>query len=313
MAELRCLAKIFTSVGICNSMRGSLSRQWLRSAPPWRPPYFFGPKYGAIISSQFLWSFVNPEFSRDFVSSTRGHVSTSQQPQTRSASNVFTRRLNIFSVFSKEAREKEKERLKDELNRGYFDDLRDMKKSGGKVAPASTSLIPIAASPKFPLLEVYVPKGPTLALPIENSNATLICMAFRASAQPMVVSWSSTFAQKFGGSAFRDSMHVFEVSVIESPVLSLWPIKRLLLRIMRGSPSTKEANELERKVVYAFGDTYDFRKVLGVPNLLSGYVFLLDRKGRVRWRASGMASKEELESMASCTTRLLQEETSKTT
>lgn len=50
--------------------------------------------------------------------------------------------------------------------------------------------------------------------------------------------------------------------------------------------------------MYAFGDAYEFRKVLGVPNLLSGYVFLLDRKGRVRWRASGMATEQELDSMA---------------
>lgn len=56
---------------------------------------------------------------------------------------------------------------------------------------------------------------------------------------------------------------------------------------------------------------YEFRKVLGITNRLSGYEVLVDRKGRVRWRASEMATKEELESMVTCTTRLLQEETSK--
>lgn len=122
----------------------------------------------------------------------------------------------------------------------------------------------------------------------------------------MVVSWSSPFAKKFSD----QPLNVFEVSVIESLLLSLWPIKRLLLRIMRGSQGNTE-EELERKVVYAFGDTYDFRKVLGVPNLLSGYVFLVDRKGRVRWRASGMATEEEIESMVGCTRRLLQEEAPK--
>lgn len=226
---------------------------------------------------------------------------------------VFTRELNIFSVFSKEARAKEKARLEDELNRGYFDDFRDMKRTGGKIAPASTSLAPVAASPLFPSLEVCIPKGRTLTLPVQDSNAALVCIAFRASAQPMVVSWSSPFAQRFGGATLCDSVKVFEVSVIESAVLSLWPIKWLLLRTMRGSESSDAVKELERKVVYAFGDTYEFRKVLRIPNLLSGYVFLVDRKGRVRWRASGMATKEELESMATCTTRLLQEETSKAT
>lgn len=278
-------------------MRGSLWRQWIRTPPPDQLAH----KHGTILTSH-LWAV---EFSRDFVSITRGHVP--QQPQSNPLYVLFIRRLNIFSVFSKEAREKEKARLKDELNRGYFDDLRDLKKSGGKIAPANTSLTPVAASPRFPALEVYVPKQTlTLTLPISNANATLICMAFRASAQPMVVSWSSPFSKKFSD----QPLNVFEVSVIESLLLSLWPIKRLLLRIMRGSQGNTE-EELERKVVYAFGDTYDFRKVLGVPNLLSGYVFLVDRKGRVRWRASGMATEEEIESMVGCTRRLLQEEAPK--
>jgi ATPase complex subunit ATP10 len=221
---------------------------------------------------------------------------------------VFTRRLNIFTVFNKEARAKEKARLQDELNRGYFDDFREMKRTGGKVAPASASLSPIAGSPRFSPLEVCIPKGATLTLPLDDAlGPTLVCVAFRASAQPMVLSWSAPFAQKFAGSTL---IKVFEVSVIESSLLSIWPIKPLLLHTMRGSQQTHDANALERHVVYAFGDAYEFRKVLGVPNLLSGYVFLLDRKGRVRWRASGMATEQELDSMAMCTSRLLQEEKS---
>lgn len=52
--------------------------------------------------------------------------------------------------------------------------------------------------------------------------------------------------------------------------------------------------------MYVFGDIYDFRKVLGVLNLFFGYVFLFDRKGRVRWCVSGMVSKEEFEFMVLC-------------
>lgn len=149
--------------------------------------------------------------------------------------DVFTRRLNIFTVFNKEARAKEKARLQDELNRGYFDDFREMKRTGGKVAPASASLSPIAGSPRFPPLEICILKGPTLTLtlPLEDATGpTLVCVAFRASAQPMVLSWSAPFAQKFAGST---SIKVFEVSVIESSLLSIWPIKPLLLQTMRGS------------------------------------------------------------------------------
>ncbi|KAG0556504.1 hypothetical protein KC19_11G058900 [Ceratodon purpureus] len=278
-------------------MRGSFMRQWAR-----RGGDFLGYGRGAIASSQ-VWGVLHPEVCRGFVSSRGSDVGEFEK-----VPNVFARRLNIFTVFNKEARAKEKARLQDELNRGYFDDFREMKKTGGKIALASTSLTPVAGSPRFPSLDVHIPKGAALTLPLEDCSAALVCVAFRASAQPMVVSWSAPFAQKFAGST---SVKVFEVSVIESSLLSIWPIKPLLLRTVRGAQGTNDANELERTVVYAFGDTYDFRKVLGVPNLLSGYAFLLDRKGRVRWRASGMASSEELDSMALCTSRLLQEESSK--
>ncbi|KAL2654259.1 hypothetical protein R1flu_022387 [Riccia fluitans] len=61
------------------------------------------------------------------------------------------------------------------------------------------------------------------------------------------------------------------------------------------------------RTLYAFGDLYYLRKELGIPNMLSGYVFLVDTKGRVRWRASGFATAEELASMISCIERFLGE------
>jgi len=41
------------------------------------------------------------------------------------------------------------------------------------------------------------------------------------------------------------------------------------------------------EVAYAFGDTWSFRKSLRIRNKLTGYVFLVDKKGRVRWRGTG--------------------------
>lgn len=286
-------------------MKSSILRQWIRSLPQC---HYLPPPHGKNLHS---WS--SPHSSQ-----IRVHPAGIPRWEEDPVRRPFVRNLNIFSVFSKEARAKEKARLQDELNRGYFDDWRELKKTGGKVAPASTSLTPIAGAPKFPFLEVHVPRGSTsLSLPLDDGKhmgVTLICMAFRASAQSMVVSWSLPFAQKFAGSKWHASIKVFEISLIESSVLSFWPIRKLLLRTMRGANhGIKGGEELERKVMYAFGDTYFLRKTLGVPNLLSGYVFLLDKKGRVRWRASGMATEEELVSMVSCTSRLLEEEESKAT
>ncbi|KAK9124030.1 hypothetical protein Sjap_013632 [Stephania japonica] len=159
---------------------------------------------------------------------------------------------------------------KDEMNRGYFADISELKKHGGKL----------------------ISPGPSL-----------VCLSFRASSQKMIESWAVPVSD-----AFRTSnvFRLYEVSLIDSWFLSLNPIKQLLLRVMRKS-KTGENNALERQIVYAFGDHYYFRKSLNILNLLTGYIFLLDGFGRIRWQGSGFATKEELVSLLSCTTLLLEE------
>ncbi|OMO90296.1 ATPase assembly factor ATP10, mitochondria [Corchorus olitorius] len=182
------------------------------------------------------------------------------------------------------------------------------------IATANKILIPAVAAVKFPGLEVTHSDGKTLKLPITiNGNevdadklavpkASLVCLSFRASSQAMIDSWSKPFYE-----AHRESNQVqlYEVSFVDSWLLCLNPIKRLLLRTMRKSSHGEDT--LQRQIVYSFGDHYYFRKELKILNLLTGYVFLLDKFGRVRWQGFGLATQEELSSLLSCTTLLLEE------
>jgi ATPase complex subunit ATP10 len=58
--------------------------------------------------------------------------------------------------------------------------------------------------------------------------------------------------------------------VVDSWFLSLRPIKNVLLRLMQRPELPEGELLLKRRVVYAFGDTYFFRKELGIPNVLAG-------------------------------------------
>ncbi|GAY64905.1 hypothetical protein CUMW_237160, partial [Citrus unshiu] len=145
------------------------------------------------------------------------------------AKKSSTRFLDIYQLGNKQAVEKERARLADEMNRGYFADVAELKKHGGKV------------------------------------------------------------------------------SFIDSWLLCRSPIKRILLKIMRKSKDAGE-NVLQRQIVYSFGDHYYFRKELKILNLLTGYIFLLDKFGRIRWQGFGMATPEELSSLLSCTSLLLEGE-----
>ncbi|XP_073063139.1 uncharacterized protein [Primulina eburnea] len=235
-----------------------------------------------------------------------------QNPSQRSS----CRFLDIYQIGNKEAIEKERARLKDEMNRGYFADMAEMKQHDGKIAMANKIVIPASAAAKFPMLEVCYSNGSSLKLPITSAGkdvntpklnvpkATLLCLSFRASSQTMVDSWSSPFLDTFGHSA---DVQLYEISLIDSWLLSRNPIKKLLLKIMRKPKPEGPKDVLQRQIVYSFGDNYYFRKELRILNLLTGYIFLLDKMGRIRWQGFGSAEQEELSSLLSCTSLLLDE------
>ncbi|KAF6134344.1 hypothetical protein GIB67_005736 [Kingdonia uniflora] len=246
------------------------------------------------------------------------------------------RHLDFYQIGNKGAIEKERARLNDEMNRGYFADISEMKEHGGKVGMASKTIIPATSAVKFPTFEVNYPNGASLKLPIiypekgdksgkmAVAGPSLLCISFRASAEGMINSWTTPFLKTF--SASKD-IHMFEsrlyalkgyghqlddkmgleVSIIESGFLSFTPVKKLLLWIMRKPKTEVENNAVQKQNVYAFGDHYYFRKELKILNLLTGYVFLLDRYGRIRWQGFGSASEEEVASLLSCTSSLLEE------
>ncbi|GMG98491.1 hypothetical protein Nepgr_000331 [Nepenthes gracilis] len=224
--------------------------------------------------------------------------------------------IDIHQLGNKEAIEKERARLADEMSRGYFADMSDLKKHGGKIAMANKTVIPAAVAVKFPAVEVNFTDGRSMKLPVGSEGnvgdacktdapkVTLLGLSFRASSQPMIDSWSRPFID-----VFRDSRNVqiYEVSFIESWLLSLNPVKGLLLRLMKKSNPVDRTDALQRHVVYSFGDHYYFRKELKILNLLTGYMFLLDKFGRIRWQGFGMATEEELSFLLSCTSLLTEE------
>ncbi|KAK7412563.1 hypothetical protein VNO78_04028 [Psophocarpus tetragonolobus] len=224
--------------------------------------------------------------------------------------------LDLHQFGNKEAIEKERARLADEFTRGYVADMAEFKQHGGKIAVANKVLIPAAAAVKFPDFEVCFSDGKTRKLPARVCDcaldsdkssvpmASLLCLSFRASSQEMINSWSVPFVE-----AFRKSkdIHLYQVSFIDSWLLCRTPIKRFLLWTMKKPLHDENNDTVQKQMVYSFGDHYYFRKELKILNLLTGYIFLLDNFGRVRWQGFGSATKDELSSLLSCTSLILDE------
>ena len=58
---------------------------------------------------------------------------------------------------------------------------------------------------------------------------------------------------------------------------------------------------------YSGADAAEVRKSLKLKNLIVGYVFLLDTKGRIRWRAHATPTSRELEALVACTRKLVED------
>ncbi|KAJ8505671.1 hypothetical protein OPV22_006557 [Ensete ventricosum] len=195
--------------------------------------------------------------------------------------------LDLHQFGNKEAIAKERDRLSDEINRGYFADISEIRKNDGKIAMANNTIIPSSTAVKFPDLEVSLSDGRCVKVPINAgqtvtdtsqmpaSCVSLLCLSFRASSLGMVESWILPFRDAFSDAG---TVQIYEVSFIDSWLFSLGPARRLILKMMRKS------NDPRRQILYSFGDHYYFRKKLQILNLLTGYIFLLDGLGRIRWQ-----------------------------
>ncbi|KAE9585791.1 hypothetical protein Lal_00010354 [Lupinus albus] len=223
--------------------------------------------------------------------------------------------LDIYQFANKAAIQKERARIHDEMNRGLVTEMAELKQHGGKIAEANKVLIPAISATKFPDLEVNFSNGKTMKLPIRISDvvdadklsvpkASLVCLSFRANSQEMVNSWSMPFVEAFSKS---EGVHLYQVSLIDSWLLSRYPLKNFLLWTMKKPNHDESKDTLQRQMVYSFGDHYYFRKELRILNTLTGYIFLLDNFGRVRWQGFGLATKDEVSSLISCTSLLMNE------
>ncbi|XP_021888124.1 uncharacterized protein LOC110807326 isoform X1 [Carica papaya] len=125
-------------------------------------------------------------------------------PSQHFALKSSNRFLDIYQIGNKAALEKERERFADEMKRGYFADLAELRKHGGKIAFANKTIIPAMAGLRFPDLIVDYSDGRTLKFPVSSNRnavevenvgvprASLLCLSFRASSQvrnPLAFSW----------------------------------------------------------------------------------------------------------------------------
>ena len=85
------------------------------------------------------------------------------------------------------------------------------------------------------------------------------------------------------------------------PCLDISVVEWRFLNLVKGSFINKSKEVVPEvrwhKTAYAFGGLMEFATKLLLPNKFTGYAYLVDSAGRVRWRACGSATPDEAERM----------------
>jgi hypothetical protein len=176
---------------------------------------------------------------------------------------------------------------------------------------ADTELVAPEDALMFPALQVTNLEKQDMTLPPTSpvGEPTLMCFAFRHYGTNLTKSWSEPFLRLTGGRCVE--IYFIEYVPLSIDLLTAWSLgltpahspthrygfmafaKSLFISNLRGGALP----ERHADTVVKFGGVRDFGADLLLPNKYTGYAFLLDGDGRVRWRASGQATEPELDGM----------------
>lgn len=196
-----------------------------------------------------------------------------------------------------------------ELVHGYFWMLRDLQQSDEKPVLSNTELIPEAGAKVFPALPNLrrLDSNESVDLPSyflrknrsrdAAAQCTVVGVSFRDYGYQLLKTWldplpAALLTSDEAGSSLPspNRVEVVRLSINEGWVNS-WVLRGLIRTLARRNTPTEE----QAQTLQYFGKDLElFRDALRMHNIMTGYVFLLDGLGRVRFAGSGRASDEEV-------------------
>ncbi len=114
---------------------------------------------------------------------------------------------------------------------------------------------------------------------------------------------ANSWLQAFLASDLVDKIPAVHLNIVEWGFLGI--VKGTFIKSMREKKIPKERWHL---TAYAFGGLMEFATKLLLPNKFTGYAYLVDNAGRVRWRACGKAQPQDVERMLAIANMLLKEQ-----
>lgn len=182
--------------------------------------------------------------------------------------------------------------------RSIVEEMQELRLTSGKLFAAElvggggSKLGRKSAAVAFPELSTVDVEARETPLPAGlERRVTLVTICGRKISSSALLSWIEPFAHHVRSSSFaNEHTNMVQISLVDNTWLRVF--RSWLLADMRRA-------ETSRSVQYTsllhIGGAEAFRAALGITNRLVGYVFLVDHRGVVRFRATGDATEEELD------------------
>ena len=163
-------------------------------------------------------------------------------------------------IFSKERREERAKKLKEEVSKGQFFEIKEMDKTGGKIFEADTTLRPASDAIVFPNVQCRNLDGDAVNMhDLLGGKVTLVTVGMREISRPMINTWNTHFHSKLGSTP---GVQMVPLSFVEG-----WIYKLMAGPMLKGMKQ-KFPDEQRKGAVVAFESSVAFRKVFGMENRL---------------------------------------------
>lgn len=129
-----------------------------------------------------------------------------------------------------------------------------------------------------------------------NSTARIVCYSCKDFGYQLLRSWIDQIHNKN-----IPNLSFIEIVHIEFAFLSM------AKGVFASNLKQKLKSSEHTKTMLVFGSLTEIAEKMHIPNKYTGYIFLLDKNNRVRWRASGLPIEGELDCLYKCIDELKNE------
>jgi mitochondrial ATPase complex subunit ATP10 len=194
--------------------------------------------------------------------------------------------------------------------RGYFHEMVELNRTGGKLFIASNELLKPSSAETFPPLTAdSISEGEMIMPSAAVGKISIVGISFKQYGFEQLVSWMEPLQNKYNliqtqnnkKSTSKQNVQLMYCSMTEGGLLA-----SLLRGSMKSGLSKTIPKELHSTSMVYVGDLDKICETLNIDNRLVGHLFLLDSKAKVRWHGCGDATPDELESLVKMVDELQQ-------